>query len=121
MKPRGRNLRRSTRGRGRTKVIARDGPARSVVAWPIRRSRTTPLRWPRIRRHDFLYRQIGNKFYLTAIASRTKGASSSGLSTGGRQVKLVHTTATDLFSLSAGRLGMVSASAGGRLVATASL
>src|SRR5664279_6590144 len=59
--------------------------------------------------------------YFAAIASRTTVESSSGLSIGGRQVKLVHTTATDFFSFSAGRLGIVSASAGGRLVATASL
>src|SRR5450755_3290209 len=55
------------------------------------------------------------------MASRTTAASSAGLSIGGRQVKSVHTTATDFFSLSAGRFGIVSASAGGKLLATASL
>src|SRR5271157_2323898 len=59
--------------------------------------------------------------YCAAIASRTTAESSSGLSIGGRQVKLVHTTATDLFSFSAGKFGIVSASTAGRFSATASL
>jgi hypothetical protein len=39
---------------------------------------------------------------------------SSALSTGGRQAKFVHTIATDGFAFNAGRLGMVSASTGGK-------
>src|SRR5664280_2841752 len=59
--------------------------------------------------------------YYPANASRNMADNSSALSTGGRQAKFVHTIATDGFAFNAGRLGMVSASTGGKFCATASL
>src|ERR1700743_2527058 len=55
------------------------------------------------------------------MASRKIAVKSAAPRTGGRQLKLVHTIATDFFSLSAGRLGTVSVSTGGRDWATALL
>jgi hypothetical protein len=52
--------------------------------------------------------------YYPANASRNMADNSSALSTGGRQAKFVHTIATDGFAFNAGRLGMVSASTGGK-------
>src|SRR5664279_1984360 len=93
--------------------------AAPLLSIPMLEGATAP--GPGMRRHDVLYLRIRDRFYLAAIAARTTAASSSGSSVGGRQVKLVQTTATDFFSFSAGRFGIISASAGGKLSATASL
>src|ERR1019366_8790593 len=67
-----------------------------------------------------IYDAMGSH-HSAAIASRKILDNSSALSTGDRQAKFVHTTATDFFSFNTGRFGIVSASTGGRFWATASL
>src|SRR5215469_12896351 len=61
------------------------------------------------------------QLHCLVIASWTAAASTTGSSIGGWQEKLLQTNANDLLPRRLGRFGMVSANAGGKFWATASL